>query len=122
MKLGHLKTMMTVLGLGTVLCWEGVLQAEDPNAILDLLEHKGLITHEEAVEARQYYEKQLAQTVVKDDKTKVSSWVDELKWMGDVRLRAEDFVFEKSPSTGLKLQPDRLRYRLRLRFGAAARL
>ena len=122
MKRGYLKTLPTILCLGVALCWGRPAEAEDPNAILDLLEHKGLITHEEAVEARKYYEKQSADTVVKDDKTKVSSWVNQIKWSGDARLRAEYFEFESNPTTGLKLQSDRLRYRLRLRFGAEAQL
>src|SRR5262245_33095046 len=78
-----------LIGWGVALGGMRGARAEDPNAILDLLERKGVITHEEAQEARKYYDKQQAEAVVKYDKTKVGSWVDEMRWSSDFRLRYE---------------------------------
>ncbi|MGD0059301.1 MAG: putative porin [Verrucomicrobiia bacterium] len=55
-------------------------------------------------------------------KTTSSSWINEMKWYGDLRLRAEDFEnpqdWKKSPDAPVQAnQPDRLRYRVRLRLG-----
>jgi Putative porin len=116
MGLRHIKTTAAMLGLGAVLCWGGTARAEDPNAILDLLEHKGLITHEEAVEARKYYEKQMKNAVVKNDKMKVGSWIDVMKWSSDLRLRTEYFDNEDQTNPS-----DRWRFRYRLRLGIEAK-
>lgn len=117
MRLQHLRTTTATVVLGIALCWRGIARAEDPNAILDLLEHKGLITHEEAAEARRYYDKQQAEAVTKYDKTKVAGWIDQMKWSGDVRLRFDDTFPERSLN-----QADRLRWRVRLRLGAELKL
>ena len=127
MNLRHIKNGVLVFGIGVALLCGSNGRAEDPNAILDLLEHKGLITHEEAVEARKYCDQQQAEMVTKYSKTKVASWIDQMKWSGDLRLRAESFNYEdKLPlSSGGKPQvpnPDRLRYRARLRLGLEATL
>jgi hypothetical protein len=106
------KSALAMMSLGLALYCSTTTRAEDPNAILDLLERKGLITSEEAAQARKYYEKQQAEAVVKDDKTKVASWINEMKWYGDLRLRSDYFSFEKDLD-----KADRLRWRYRLRLG-----
>jgi hypothetical protein len=55
-------------------------------------------------------------------KTTSSSWINEMMWYGDLRLRVEDFEnpqdWKKSPDAPIQAdQPDRLRYRVRLRLG-----
>jgi hypothetical protein len=117
MKGNCLRSVIVVLSAATMLAFGRAANAEDPNAILDLLEHKGIITHDEAQQARTYYDKQQKDAVVKYDKTKVSSWIDEMKWSGDLRLRAQYL----SPEDDLN-KPDRLRWRLRLRTGADMKL
>ncbi|HUI08322.1 MAG TPA: putative porin [Verrucomicrobiae bacterium] len=113
MQLENLKSTVMLLGLSAALVWGRAARAEDPNAILDLLEHKGLITHEEARQARKYYDQQQREAIVKSGKTKVASWIDQMKWYGDFRLRSDYQSFEAD----LNL-PDRLRWRMRLRVGA----
>ena len=113
MRSGHLRTLIAVAAVAVALLWGANGRAEDPNAILDLLEHKGLITHDEAQQARKYYDQQTKEAVVKDNKTKIAGWIDQMKWYGDFRLRSDYQSFE--PDLNL---PDRLRWRMRLRVGA----
>ena len=122
MRFKHLRSVIVVLSVAAMLAFGRGANAEDPNAILDLLEHKGIITHEEAEQARKYYDKQMKDAVVKNDKTKVSSWIDEMKWSGDLRLRAENLEYEKNPATGALVQSARLRYRIRARLGLDMKL
>ena len=107
------KVKVALIGLSLAFCGMRGAMAEDPNAILDLLERKGIITHEEAQEARKYYDKQQADAVVKFDKTKVASWIDEMKWSSDFRLRYEYIDNEDQPGN----KNDRTRFRFRLRLG-----
>jgi len=100
------------VGLGLAISGMCSASAEDPNAILDLLERKGIITQQEAQDARKYYDKQQAEAVVKYDKTKVASWIDEMKWSSDFRLRYE-FIDNADQSN----KNDRTRFRFRLRLG-----
>jgi len=60
-------------------------------------------------------------------KTTSSSWINEMKWYGDLRLRAEDFEnpqdWIRSPDAPIQAhEPDRLRYRVRLRLGVDLKL
>jgi hypothetical protein len=88
------------------------MAADKGDALLDLLIKKGTITQEEAAQVKAEWDNQLAATITKQDKTKVAGWIDEMKWSGDLRLRAEFFDNEDQTST-----IDRWRYRFRLRFG-----
>ena len=115
MRFEHLKSAVVAIGLGAALSWGNPARAEDPNAILDLLERKELITHEEAQQARKYYDKQMKDAVVKNDKMKVGSWIDEMKWSSDLRLRTEYFDNEDQNNPS-----DRWRFRYRLRLGIEA--
>src|SRR5947209_3059591 len=93
--LKYVKAMAVALAAGAAL-WTTTARADDPNAILDLLERKGLITHEEAQEARKYYAEQQKAVVIKNDKTQVASWVDSVKWSGDFRIRWDQISVEHS--------------------------
>jgi len=86
--------------------------ARGNDAILDLLIKKGVITQREANEVREQADQQMAQTVEAYNKGKYSSWLDNVKLSGDLRLRAENFSFEDYRNT-----TDRLRFRYRLRLG-----
>ncbi len=112
MRMKCLKTMAMVLGMGVALSGFTRARAEEPNAILDLLESKGLITHEEAEKAKKYYDQQQATAVVKDSKLKVGSWLDKVELYGDARLRYEWRTGEVARDN-----TDRDRFRFRLRFG-----
>jgi hypothetical protein len=107
--------------MGVVLAAGSAAYGQGSDAILDLLIKKGVITQREANEAREPLDPQTAQAVEVYSKAKTSSRLDALAFSGDLRLRGEYFDFETNPSTGLKLQPDRLRFRYRLRFGGEAR-
>ncbi|MEI8062706.1 MAG: putative porin, partial [Verrucomicrobiota bacterium] len=59
------------------------------DAILDLLTKKGVISQKEANAAREQLDAQNAQTFDAYNKIKVSSWVNNLTFFGDGRLRYE---------------------------------
>lgn len=82
------------------------------DALLQKLVEKKILTTEEARELRQEIDKEQAQAFEKANKNKVSSWIEEMKWTGDLRLRAElnDNEDQSNPA-------DRWRYRVRLRLG-----
>jgi hypothetical protein len=68
-----------------------------------------------------------AATAVPPSKVVVDSWVTQMKWYGDLRLRFEDFDnpgdWSKSPDAPVYAkQPDRIRYRIRLRLGVDTKL
>ena len=102
--------------MGVVLAVAGNAYGQSGDAILDLLIKKGIITQSEANEVREQLDKDTAQTVELYNKTKVASWIDEMKWSGDLRLRGEYFD-NKDQTT----QIDRLRFRVRLRLGVEAK-
>lgn len=111
------RNALIMVSLGIALCSVRTTQAEDPNAILDLLERKGLITSEEAAQARKYYEKQQAEAVAKYDKTQMGSWIDQMKWSSDFRLR-----YEYLDNADQANKNDRTRFRYRLRLGFETKL
>jgi len=86
--------------------------AQGNDAILDLLIKKGVITQREANEVREQLDVQMAQTVEMYNKGKFSSWLDGVKFSGDLRLRADNISSEDYAKTS-----DRLRFRYRLRLG-----
>jgi len=67
----------------------GAAFGQSGDAILDLLTKKGVITQREANDAREQLDVQNAQTVEAYNKVKVSSWVNNLQFYGDGRLRYE---------------------------------
>jgi hypothetical protein len=85
--------------------------ARGNDAMLDLLIKKGVITQREANEIREQMDAQMAQTVELHSKGKFASWLDNVKFSGDFRLRAENFIFEDYQNNS-----DRLRFRYRLRL------
>ncbi|MCX7887808.1 MAG: putative porin [Verrucomicrobiae bacterium] len=82
------------------------------DAILDLLVRKGIITQREANDVREQLDMQMAQAVEVYGKGKFATWLDAVKFSGDLRLRIDDIM----PEDSLR-QPDRLRFRYRLRLG-----
>lgn len=91
--------------------------AQSSDAILDLLIKKGVINQREANDVREQLDQQTQQAVEMYDKTKVASWLDTLKWSGDLRLRAEYFDNDDQANT-----TDRWRFRYRLRLGLEAKM
>ncbi len=98
---------------GAVLVLSAAVRAEDPNAILDLLERKGIITAEEAAQARTYYEKQQAAAVAKSDKPRFGEWLEQVGFTADARLRYE-WRSGEDQLTGDNRDRDRFRFRVRL--------
>lgn len=90
---------------------------QSASALLELLKQKGILTEAEVAELKQQMDAEMARMVAKADKTKVGSWVDELRWAGDLRLRGEFFDNEDQSQ-----QADRWRFRYRLRLGVEVKL
>jgi hypothetical protein len=110
------KTKVGLVVLGAVLCGGSTVRAQSGDAILDLLTKKGVITQREANDVREQLDQQNSQTVEMYNKQKFASWIDELKWSGDLRIRGEFFDNEDQTS-----QIDRTRFRYRLRLGLEAK-
>jgi len=91
--------------------------AQSADALLDLLTKKGVISQREANDVRAQLDAQTAAAVEAYSKTKASSFLDSLKFSGDLRLRAEYFDNEDQAS-----DRDRTRFRYRLRLQIEAQL
>lgn len=119
MQCANWRTKIGLAVLGAALCGAAQTQAQSGDAILDLLIKKGVINQREANEVREQLDAQAVQTQEVFNKTKVSSWVDSLKWSGDFRLRSE-FFNNGDQNAGLDDDDRwRFRYRLRLQLDAA---
>jgi hypothetical protein len=117
MKQTSWKTRVALVALGVALGGASTALAQSSDAILDLLIKKGVISQREANEVREQLDKDTAAAVELHNKQKFASWVDELKWAGDLRLRGEFFDMGDQ-----KNENDRLRFRYRLRLGLEAKL
>src|SRR5689334_19351156 len=109
--MNFLRTTVATTVLALVFLIPNTSQASS-DALLDLLVKKKLITQQEADQLREELKKEDAKTVEQNDKTKVSSWISEMKWSGDLRLRYE-FIDNSDQASKI----DRTRFRFRLRFG-----
>lgn len=113
-----MRTRLPLLAAGLGLCWATSVQASS-DALLNKLVQKGVLTQQEANELREELDKEDAQTVELFNKTKVASWIDEMKWSGDFRLRYEYFdnADQTNPAGSANNKNDRTRFRMRLRLG-----
>ena len=108
-----------ILSFGLIACPRPA-DASETDALLNKLIEKGILTSEEAQEVRNDMAKEAgpaAETRAVETKETVKkmrggSWLDKVKWAGDLRLRHETVLRE--PAT------DRQRERMRLRFGFVA--
>jgi hypothetical protein len=101
------------LAAGVVLTLAGQAHAQGSDAVLDLLVRKGIITDKELKELKAQADADLMRAMERQNKSKVSSWIDSMTWSGDLRLRGEYFDNEDlGPDT-----VDRWRFRYRLRLG-----
>jgi hypothetical protein len=100
------------LMLGAAITTSGAAFGQGADSIIDLLLRKGIINDREAKELKGEVDADLARAMNRANKTKVASWLDEMKWSGDLRLRAEFFDNEDQSSPN-----DRWRYRYRARLG-----
>jgi hypothetical protein len=117
MKFMSFKKWSLALGLCALLAASGAAQAQSSDSIIDLLIRKGIITDKEAKELKEQIDGDINRAINRANKVKVPSFIDQMSWSGDLRVRMESFSMEKSPTTGVKIADDRLRYRARLRFG-----
>lgn len=104
--------MIITLGAALALSRPPAARAQGNDAILDLLIKKGIITQREANEVREQLDRQMAEAVELHNKGKFSSWLDGVKFSGDLRLRTDNISYEDYANTS-----DRLRFRYRLRLG-----
>ncbi len=102
-----LTTLAVLLALGSA----QTARSQGADAILDLLLRKGIVTEQEVKELKKEVDADLARAMERANKGKFSSWLDAVKFSGDFRLRAEDFIFEDYRNSA-----DRLRFRYRLRL------
>lgn len=108
MKYRFVISLVAAVALGAV----REASAQGADAILDLLVKKGVITQREANDVREQLDAQMAQAVEIHNKGKFASWLDGVKFSGDLRLRLDDISHEQYAQSG-----DRLRFRYRLRLG-----
>ncbi|MCS7047917.1 MAG: putative porin [Verrucomicrobiae bacterium] len=102
--------------LGLMLVGAGQAHGQAVDALLEMLVRKGIITDREVKELKEQVDADLARAMNRANKNKVAGWIDEMRWSGDVRLRAEFFDNEDQSN-----QADRWRFRYRLRLGVEAK-
>lgn len=88
------------------------IQAEDSNALLDLLVRKKLITPKEAAEVHAELTKEEKVKEISSEKWKLSAPITELELYGDARVRYE--IRSGETVSGDTQQRNRARYRMRL--------
>jgi hypothetical protein len=105
--------------LAALACQPAFGQAD---ALVEMLQKKGLLTQREANEVREQMFTDIREQMPAT-KMNIGSWLDELKLYGDARVRYESF-FGRTRTATLALAPevDRNRFRYRLRFGLAAKM
>jgi hypothetical protein len=104
--------MLGVWGVGLVFAWATSSFGQANDALLDLLVRKGIITQQEMKELKQELDADLQRQLERSNKTKVASWIDEMRWSGDLRLRYEYFDNDDQSN-----ESDRTRFRYRARLG-----
>ena len=87
--------------------------AQSADALLDKLVEKGILTAQEAKDLKAESTKNSTATPAATTTTTTSSWINNVKLSGDLRLRFDSLW----PEDGLDVA-DRYRFRLRLRYGA----
>ncbi len=117
MKFMSFRKWSLALGLCALLSASGAAQAQSSDSIVDLLVRKGIITDKEAKELREQIDSDIKRAIGREAKVKAPSFIDQMAWSGDFRVRMENFSMEKNPTTGVKIADDRLRYRMRARLG-----
>jgi len=91
------------------------------DALVDMLQKKGLLTQREANEVKDQLMSDIREQMPAT-KMSIGGWLDELKFGGDARVRYETSFERASPqTTGTFPEVDRTRFRYRLRFGATAK-
>lgn len=87
--------------------------AQQSDALLKKLVEKGLLTTQEAQQLREESDRDFTRAL--SSKSGMPDWVTSLTWRGDYRLR-----FDQHQGSGN--DPERTRYRYRLRYGVEAEL
>ncbi len=111
-----MKLRTLIGGVGVAMWLGGTAAAPASEALLNKMVEKGYLTQREANEIREQMGAEEAANVEAYNKTKVSSWIDQMKWSGDLRLRTEFFDNEDQSN-----QVDRWRFRYRFRLGMEAK-
>ncbi len=124
MKFKQLRALFVVSGIFVSMSAPNLF-GQQADALIEMLQRKGLLTDREAKEVKEQMVKDLGEKKG-GAKIKVGSWLDELKINGDVRVRYAGLFDRQSPSTvagssGTFDDVDRDRYRLRLRVGLTAK-
>lgn len=72
------------------------------DALLKKLVEKGVLSHEQADAWKEEIRKEKQQSFERYSKSKFAPWIDQVKWRGDPRVRAE-MKFEEWASIGMRL-------------------
>jgi hypothetical protein len=115
-----IKRCLFLAGVLLISCVSTVFGQAD--ALVDMLQKKGLLTQREANEIREQMFKDTREQFP-GTKLRIGSWLDELKLYGDARVRYEQFWNRLSAGTltGANEISDRTRYRYRVRLGLEAK-
>jgi Putative porin len=115
----HMTKVAILAGAAVLLAGSGPLAAQTADdALLNKLVQKGILTQQEADELRKESDQDFKKAFRSEANT--PSWIKNVKFSGDFRLRMDDYWPENglvNPSTGQKVS-ERLRFRMRLRYGA----
>jgi hypothetical protein len=123
-----LHTIYTCITMGVALLLVSPRSYGQADALVDMLQKKGLITQREANEVKDQMMTDVREQMP-GTKLNIASWLDELKISGDMRLRYDEFfsqyqdVVTASSGNGpsrVGFEP-RSRYRYRLRLGMEAK-
>ncbi len=109
------KKQLVVTIMGISLCLGSQLHAQTSDSLIELMQLKGMITESEATKLKQSSNTEITEAIDKVNKLKVGSWIEKMKWAGDLRLRLEYFDNEDQTN-----QADRWRFRYRLRLGVTS--
>jgi hypothetical protein len=116
-----LKTQYVCMAMGIALLLTAGQTFGQADALVDMLQKKGLLTTREANEVKDQMMGDIRDQMP-GTKMAIGSWLDELRISGDARIRYEKFFSRQSP-TGLATfdEVERTRYRYRLRLALAAK-
>ena len=107
-----MKKMKLILPVAALAVATGIAQAQDSAALLELLEKKKVITHQEAEDVRADLMKEYTATPA--GKINISTPVTEVRIYGDTRLRYEYREAQSHTNGNDTASASRFRYRLRL--------
>ena len=93
------KSLICTLTVAASLAGASGAWAGATDTLMDLLVQKGIITDQERKQLQEEMERDITRAMERQNKTKVASWLDQVKWSSDFRLRAEYFDNDDQSNT-----------------------